>query len=118
MKSNKVQFERKLLHHKPGTWELVDKFSGEGIHTLEWFFHFSPGLDFQVGGHGTIKVLKDGRSIIDILLPITFEDYQIRDTWCSYQYGIKGLNKELHTKWQGSVENNDVDFRWKFEHTN
>ena len=49
IKSNEVLFERTLLHRKPGIWELVDKFSGQGIHTFEWFFHFAPGLDLHSG---------------------------------------------------------------------
>jgi hypothetical protein len=43
---------RRVIFVKPDRWFLLDELSGAGTHLLEFFFHFSPGIELQVEKHG------------------------------------------------------------------
>ena len=68
--SGQVEFIRELAHPRPGVWELVDKFTGQDEHKMEWFFHFAPGLDLQLQeGEHTLTVLREGRPFLIVHIP-------------------------------------------------
>jgi hypothetical protein len=114
--SNEVWFSRDLTHPRPGLWEVVDRFTGRDEHTLEWFFHFAPGLELDLNEErGTLTVLRNGRAFLIVRLPESGVRPQVRDTWYSQEYGIKQSNRELYAKWQGKVEGNGVGFHWQFQ---
>lgn len=114
--SDSVEFIRELVHLRPGIWEVVDKFSGHGNHKLEWHFHFAPGLNLQpnVGKH-ILTVLKEGRPFLFLKMPEKEIRSQLKDTWYSYQYGVKQPNIELYVQWQGELDGNGVEFQWQFQ---
>jgi hypothetical protein len=111
-----VEFIRELVHPRPGVWELVDKFKGHDEHTMEWFFHFVPGLDLQLHREEhSLTVLKEGRPFLIVDIPDNGVRSQLRDTWFSYQYGAKYCNRGLSAHWQGELEDSGVLFRWHFQ---
>ena len=113
--SDRVTFTRELAHPEPGIWELVDKFVGHGEHKLQWFFHFAPGLDLLLhGGRQTLSVLKGGNLFVTLHLPDNGIFYELRDSWCSYYYGIKKSNRVIHANWRGKLEDEPVSFHWQF----
>ncbi len=111
-----VGFVRKLAHPQPGVWELVDKFTGQAEHRLEWFFHFVPGLELQICKEKHIViVLKEGCPFLIVHTPDNGIQCQLKDSWYSYQYGIKQSNQALHAQWQGELKCEAVLFHWQFE---
>jgi hypothetical protein len=117
--SGQIEHIRELAHPRPGVWELVDKFTGHDEHRLEWFFHFAPGLDLQLDeGEHTFTVLKEGCPFLIVHMPDDGIRSQLRDTWFSYQYGVKQSNQELYAQWQGELEGNDKSFHWQFQLVN
>jgi hypothetical protein len=114
--ASQVEFIRDLAHPRPGVWELVDKFTGHDEHILEWFFHFAPGLDLQLDrGEHTLTVLKEGQSFLIVHIPDNGIRPQLRNTWFSYQYGIKQSNRGLYAQWQGAMKGEGVSFHWQFK---
>jgi hypothetical protein len=114
--SGKVEFWRELAHPRPGTWELSDKFQGQGVHMLEWFFHFAPGLDLLIKEEEQrLSVLKEGRPFLTVHLPDQRIHYELREDWYSYQYDNKQSNQVLYAKWQGELEGERAPFHWKFQ---
>jgi hypothetical protein len=117
--SGQVEFTRELTHPRSGVWELVDMFSGHAEHSLEWFFHFAPGLDLQLQeGEHTLTVLKENHPFLIMHLPDKEIRSQLRDTWYSYQYGVKQSNRGLVAQWQGELEGEGVSFHWQFQLVN
>jgi hypothetical protein len=116
---DRVEFVRELAHPRPGVWELVDKFIGPDEHRLEWFFHFAPGLNVQLDeGEHTFTVFKEGCPFLIGHMPDAGIRSQLRETWFSYQYGVKQSNLGLHAQWQGELEGNDKSFHWQFQLVN
>ncbi len=109
-----VLFTRNLSHSRPGSWELVDVFKGQGEHILEWFFHFAPGLTIDLHD-GFLTVIKDGCPFVNVYFPDDFPTPQLRSTWYSKQYDAKEENYELHGKWIGSLDSRGTSFRWQFQ---
>jgi len=117
--SGQVEYIRKLAHPQPGLWNLVDKFTGHDEHSIEWFFHFAPGLDFRVDeGEHKLIVLKEGRPFLIVHIPDKGIHYKLRDTWYSCQYGVKQSNRVLIAQWQGKLEAEGVAFHWQFQLAN
>lgn len=117
--SNRVEFTRELTHTQPGIWELADRFTGNAEHQLEWFFHFAPGLELQMcEGEHTLTVLKQHLPFLVMHLPGNGIRFQVRDSWYSYQYGVKQSNLELYGQWQGQLDGKGVWFHWQFQHAN
>ena len=117
--SDGVEFTRELAQPRPGVWELVDTFNGHEETTIEWFFHFAPGLELDLHEEGhTVTVLKDGRSFVIAHIPEGGVRPQLRDSWHSPQYGVKQCNRELYARWQGGLGGNGVSFHWQFQLVN
>jgi hypothetical protein len=113
--SSQVEFFRELIHPRPGVWELCDKFKGHDRHSMEWFFHFAPGLDLQQAeADHIITVIKEGRAFLTVNVPHNGIHCQIRDDWYSYQYGVKQPNRGLYARWQGELNGEGVSFNWQF----
>lgn len=117
--SDQVVFTRELTHPRPGVWELVDTFSGNGDHTIEWFFHFARGLNAHLDEvKRTVTVLREGRAFIIMQFPDGGVRPQLRDSVYSSQYGVKQSNGSLVARWQGLVHGEGVSFRWQFRIVN
>ena len=113
--SGHVDFFRELAHPQPGVWELVDTPKGHAEHSIEWFFHFAPGLDLQPGsGEQTLTVLKESRPFLIVHMPDNRIHYELRDDWYSYQYGNKQSNRVLYARWQGDLDSECASFHWQF----
>jgi hypothetical protein len=82
---------------------------------LEWFFHFAPGLDFQLEAH-SMTILKNGKSLLVLSLPANVS-VLLRDAWFSYDYGMKQITKELYATWTGKLEKRETLFNWQFHPT-
>jgi hypothetical protein len=113
--SGPVEFTRELTHPRPGVWDLVDQFVGDGAHEIECFFHFAPGLelDLQEDRH-TLTVLKDGQPFVIVHIPTEGLRPQLSDAWYSDQYGVKQRNRGLVARWEGELQGNAASFRWAF----
>jgi hypothetical protein len=117
--SGQVEFIRELANPRPGVWELVDKFTGHEEHSMEWFFHFAPGLDLDLDEEEhRLTVVKEGRTFLIVHMPDKGIRSQLRDTWFSYQYGVKQGNRGLYARWQGQLEGGGVSFHWQFQLAN
>jgi hypothetical protein len=111
-----VEFVRKLAHPQPGNWILVDKFSGNDEHKIDWFFNFAPGLDFELLERDrTLRVFKSGLPFLSVRMPDNGISVQLIDAWYSYYYGVKQCNQRLHAQWQGRLKENGESFHWQFE---
>ena len=114
-----VEFSRELAHPRAGVWELVDRFTGPAVHTMEWFFHFAPDLDLKLHENGqALTVFKDGQSFLVLHLPDGGIRPQLRESWYSRQYGVKQRNRELYAQWHGNLAGEPVSFRWGFQLVN
>jgi hypothetical protein len=117
--SYQVEHIRDLAHPRPGIWELVDKFTGHDEHSIEWFFHFAPGLDLQLDEREhTLIVFKEGRPFLIVHLPAHGIRSQLKDAWSSYLYGIKQASRELNMRWNGKLDGGGVSFRWGLQLAN
>ena len=117
--SGPMTLMRELSLSQSGVWELVDKFTGHDEHSMEWFFHFAPGLDLQVQeGVPKIKVLKEGKPFFEVHIPHNGICCQLRDDWHSYKYGVKQRNRVLYGHWQGKLQGEGLSFHWKFQLVN
>lgn len=111
-----VTFSRQLGHPRPGVWELADSFVGRDEHTLEWFFHFAPGLALELHPQAqAVTVLRDGRPWLLVHLPGGEVQAGVRDSWYADQYGRKEANRALNARWRGRLESGGAQFRWRFE---
>jgi len=97
-----VMIRREIHHPVPRLWRINDMLSGQGEHTIDWFFHFGPRLQLKLENPQTIKVFeKDWALAIrssnaDILL-------SIEEGWISPSYESKQRNKVLHGQWRGNL---------------
>lgn len=111
-----VEVTRELAHPQPGIWSLVDTIAGHAEHSIEWFFHFAPGLDLQfVEQEHAITVCNEGQPFLNVRLPDNRIRTRLRDTWFSYQYGVKQLNRGVYAIWQGELPEEGVSFHWEFQ---
>jgi hypothetical protein len=111
-----VKWVRMLDHPRPGFWELVDTFTGRADHSLEWFFHYAPGLELNAdGGKQEVKVIKGSNPFLVMQMPDQSIQYEIRESWFSYQYGAKEINSEFSANWEGSLNEEGMSFHWRFE---
>jgi len=114
--SGLVEHIRELSHPRPGVWELVDKLAGHDEHSIEWFFHFAPGLDLQlVEGEHALTVLKGGQPFLIVRMPGNGISSQLKDTWFSFQYGVKQSSRGLYVRWKGELAGKGVSFPWRFQ---
>jgi len=117
--SGQVECSRELIHPRPGVWELDDKLKGHDEHSMEWFFHFSPGLDLQLDeGNSAITVLKEGKPFLAVNIPCNGIRCQTRNDWYSSRYGVKQRNIGLYAQWQGELNVEGVSFHWEFRLSN
>jgi hypothetical protein len=116
---DQVEFFRDLIHPQPGVWELDDRFKGHDERSVEWYFHFAPGLELQLReGDPTIAVLREGRPFLTMNIPHNGIRCQTRDDWYSCQYGVKQRNRGLHAQWRGALNGEGVSFHWQFQLVN
>ena len=109
-----VEVIRELAHPRPGVWELFDKISGNDEHTVEWYFHFAPGLALQLDRGGRlVTVFREGEAIVNMIIPDEGIRSQVRNSWYSYQYGVKESNRELHARWKGKLDGEGTSFHWQ-----
>jgi len=114
--SGHVEHVRELAHQQPGEWELTDKFTGHSEHEVEWFFHFAPGLELHLNeGEHTLTVLKEGQTLVIARIPGNGTRCQLRDSWWSYQYGVKEPNRGLYGQWKGTLRDGGASFQWLFQ---
>ena len=59
-----VVHRRRVAFVKPDRWFLLDDLSGEGTHSLEFFFHFSPDVHLRVEEHLCWATKSDSRFLI------------------------------------------------------
>ena len=114
--TNNVKWIRDLSHSAPGDWEINDKFAGSknGDHRLEWFFHFAP--DIELRSHDEkIEVFKDGRHFGNISIPCDGLKVEVRNSWFSYDYGVKVQNQEMYAVWEGRLTEAETMFKWHFQ---
>jgi hypothetical protein len=117
--SGRVEFVRELAHPRPGVWELIDKFKGQDKHSMEWLFHFAPGLDLQQDEKDPkIAVLKEGKPFLTVDIPHNGIRCQMRSDRYSCKYGVKQRNRRLHAQWQGELNGEGALFRWQFRLVN
>lgn len=117
--SGRVEFVRELAHPRPDVWELIDKFKGQDKHSMEWIFHFAPGLDLQQDEKDPkIVVLKEGKPFLTVNIPHNGIRCQMRSDWYSCKYGVKQRNRRLHAQWQGELNSKGALFRWQFRLVN
>jgi hypothetical protein len=113
--SGPVILTREIIHDRPGIWEVNDKFTGVGEHTLEWFFHFAVNLDLRIQeGEQLVTVLRGGNPFLALHIPDLGVSCHLRAGWYSDKYGIKQPNRVLYGRWQGKLEDNGKSFRWEF----
>ncbi len=115
--TDQVVFTRKLTLNQRNIWDLTDGFvaTDNDQHALEWFFHFAPGLDFQLEAQ-SMTILKNGKSLLVLSLPANVS-VLLRDAWFSYDYGMKQTTKELYATWTGKLEKRETLFNWQFHPT-
>ena len=111
-----MEFVRKLTQSRPGLWGLIDSFTGRDEHTLEWFFHFAPGLSLNLDERlSVVTVLKDGHPFVKVNIPENILVTELRPSWYSSQYGVKEENQCLYVKWNGELDGRGIPFRWQLQ---
>jgi hypothetical protein len=116
---NNIHFTRRLVHPRPGVWELVDTFAGHDEHKMEWNFHFAPDLNLQLNeAEHMLTVLKEGQPFVIVRIPGNGIHPELRNGWFSYNYGVKRCNRALYGRWQGNLDGQGVLFHWQFQLAN
>jgi hypothetical protein len=59
-----VLHRRTVLFAKPDYWVVSDELTGRGQHTLEFLFHFSPGVRLEPTGDSWLASKKGGRLLL------------------------------------------------------
>ena len=101
MEINGVTVRREINHPAPGMWRITDMLSGQGEHTIEWFFHFSPGLRLKITASHEVALFGLGNSSLRLCTPDVA--LSIEEGWISPTYGLKQRNEVLHGCWQGGL---------------
>jgi hypothetical protein len=113
---NGVKFIRHLSHPRPDLWQVTDKLTGMNDHQFEWCFHFAPDLGLTFNNEqSSLTIQKEENSFLTLHLPKTIVHYAIKESWFSYQYGVKQANQTLYAKWNGELDYDDISFNWLFE---
>ncbi len=110
-----VEFARELSHPQPGTWELVDKFTGKDeFHSLSWFFHFAAGLTVYMADNSERVIVEDHGNPFVTIYPPKSVSVEIKKDWGSNCYGKKERIPVLQASWKGEVLSSSISFYWKF----
>jgi len=72
--------------------EITDTLIGNGPHTLEWNFHFTPETNLKLNSNKLTATQKNTTLTIEFPQELTT---QIKETEVSYSYGIKEKSKRL-----------------------
>lgn len=92
---------REINHPAPGAWRITDMLSGQGEHTIEWFFHFGPGLRLNIMASHRVELSRPGNSSLRLCTPDVA--LSIEEGWISPTYGFKQRNEVLHGCWRGDL---------------
>lgn len=113
-----VKLSRRISHPQLRVWELMDKANCKerGVHRLEWFFHFAPGLEV-VPKENNFSIVKNSMPIGTILAPDRGVRLVIKNAWFSYNYGVKLPNTQVYAVWEGELTGTDTEFHWRFDFT-
>jgi hypothetical protein len=84
---------RAVLFIKPDYWIVSDEVAGAGTHSLEFFFHFAPGVKLE-SAHGAWLASKSGARFLlvppaGVSISIAKGDESPMQGWVSYDYGHK-----------------------------
>lgn len=113
---DQVEFIRELSHKNPGVWDVIDKFTGQNEHVLEWFFHFHPGVEVQIKVKERLLVaFREDKPFLTLSIPGKEVCCQLNEGWYSAIYGIKERNKVLVARWQGELCSEGNTFDWQFK---
>jgi hypothetical protein len=59
-----VTHTRTIIFNKEDLlWIIEDRFTGEGKHLFEWFYHFDIGIDFDIGNYTVKTICEDSKNI-------------------------------------------------------
>ena len=112
---NQVEFRRELSHPKPGTWELLDTFSGKNqFHKISWFFHFAAGLTLQWDEINRVMIIEDNSKPFALIFPANGASLEVKNGWFSRSYERKELVSVIHANWNGEISHKSQRFQWKF----
>jgi len=111
-----VTIRREIYHPVPGSWRIADVLSGQGKHSIEWFFHFAPDISLR-WDHSPEHLIVEtcGIPYAIITLPQDVEAH-IESGWYSPKYGHKERNLVLVATWQGEISNDGICFDWIFQY--
>lgn len=85
-----VTHQRTIIFDKLNKkWKIEDLISGQGNHSIEWFFHYDAGIDFIIDGNIVKTICDDNRNIM-----LTFEEkhglkLKKEKSFVSKSYGMK-----------------------------
>jgi hypothetical protein len=86
---------------------------------LEWYFNFAPDLELVLNeASKIISVIRKGQNFAVVHFPENLTRFQIRDTWFSYQYGIKQPSHGIYAQWCGELSDVEKIFHWWFQLAN
>ena len=111
-----VTIRREIYHPVPGSWRIADVLSGQGKHSIEWFFHFAPDISLR-WDHSPEHLIVEACGIpyAIITLPQDVEAH-VESGWYSPKYGHKERNLVLVATWQGEISNDGICFDWIFQY--
>lgn len=81
--NRKFEFDKKKQELK-----IADSFIGEGKHTIEWNFHFSPEVEVKKSDDKIIAIVKGKTLTMRLPLELT-ADAKIQEGEVSFSYGVK-----------------------------
>ncbi len=84
-----VVHERAIRFDKAGRrWQIDDAVRGGGEHRLEWFFHFAPGIELEIGPGGVTTRCPGTRLSLafSAAFPLQLE---VEEGWVSRAYGAR-----------------------------
>ena len=95
--SHRRQFE---LVESPFALIITDSLKGTGLHLIESFLHFAPGVTIQLAGpQKAIARNENGRYI----LSVSAGEFSTHNTSYSRSYGIRERNSSLKVTWNSMI---------------
>jgi hypothetical protein len=110
-----VTHHRTLIYITKNVWEIQDLVSGQGQHTLEWYFHFAPDMDFPSSSNDHNFIELTNCSFAVIVQPPKGVLYERLQGWYSYKYSIKETAPLLKGVWHGNLSSQGLTFCWRIQ---
>jgi len=85
-----------VLHSRQSALHITDHLLGKGRHTLDWHFHFAPGIQARVMRSGVVRLEAAGRSY-RLQLPLDL-DSRVSPAWYSPSYGVRVPCQSLNAR--------------------